>query len=127
VKGLAATFGGRFDSGLPFDLTAADGSSLDAAQSRAELKQRGYGDDVLDLLSLEPEEPGSPDKSVAPHAIFDLGLEYKLPAGYGPAVKFKAAVMNVLDTPYLYKFESSFGSTHFGRPRTVGVWASVEY
>jgi hypothetical protein len=126
-RGLAGSLGARFDSGLPFDLLAADGSSLDEAQSRAELKRRGYGDDVIDLLSLEPEEPGSPDKSVAPHAVFDLGLEYRLPMGAGPSIELRAAVLNVLDTPYLYKFESSFGSTHFGRPRTLGFWASVDY
>lgn len=124
--GLAATFGGRFDSGLPFDLTAADGSALDAAQSRAELRRRGYGDDVIGLLSLEPDEPGSPDKSVAPHAVFDLGLEYRLPLR-GPALEVRAAVLNVLDTPYLYKFESSFGSTHFGAERTFGLWVALGY
>ncbi len=127
LSGLAGSFGARFDSGLPFDLVAADGTGLDASQSRAELKRRGYGDDVMDLLSLEPEEPGSPDKSVAPHAVFDLGLEYRLPLGHGPALELHAAVLNVLDTPYLYKFESSFGSTHFGRPRTLAFRASVEY
>ncbi|MDB5051102.1 MAG: TonB-dependent receptor [Fibrobacteres bacterium] len=127
VRGLAGSFGARFDSGLPFDLVAADGSTLDEAQSRAELKRRGYGDDVIDLLALEPEEPGSPDKSVAPHAVFDLGLEYRLPLGPGPALELRAVVLNVLDTPYLYKFESSFGSTHFGRPRTLGFWASLDY
>jgi hypothetical protein len=125
--GLAGSLGARFDSGLPFDLLAADGSALDEAQSRAELKRRGYSEDVIDLLSLEPEEPGSPDKSVAPHAVFDLGLDYRLPLGPGPALELHAAVLNVLDTPYLYKFESSFGSTHFGRPRTLGLWASLEY
>lgn len=124
--GLVGTVGGRFDSGLPFDLTAADGSALDAAQSRAELRGRGYGDDVIDLLSLEPEEPGSPDKSVAPHAVFDLGLEYRLP-WRGPALEVRAAILNVLDTPYLYKFESSFGSTHFGQRRTFGLWLAMEY
>lgn len=129
--GLAGTFGGRFDSGLPFDLTAADGSALDEAQSRAELRRRGYQDDVIDLLSLEPEEPGSPDKSVAPHAVFDLGLEYRMPlrgpALRGPVLEARAAVLNVLDTPYLYKFESSFGSTHFGQRRTLGLWLAMEY
>ena len=129
AQGLMTTLGGRFDSGLPFDLNAADGSGLDAAQSRAELKRRGYGDDVIDLLSLDPEaeNPDSPDKSVAPHAVFDLGLEYKLPRSFGPALGVRAAVLNVLDTPYLYKFESSFGSTHFGQPRTLGLWVSAEY
>ncbi|MDB5104395.1 MAG: TonB-dependent receptor [Fibrobacteres bacterium] len=124
--GLAATFGGRFDSGLPFDLVGQDGMALDEGESRAELARRGYSEDVIDLLSLEPEEPGSPDKSVAPHATFDLGMEYRLPMS-GVGLEVRAAVLNVLDTPYLYKFESSFGSTHFGQTRTVGLWLAMEY
>lgn len=124
--GLSATMAGRFDSGLPFDLVGADGKGLNEADSRAELKRRGYGDDVLDLLSLEPEEPGSPDKSVAPHAVFDLGLSWR-PSVRAAGIELRAAVFNVFDTPYLQKFESSFGSTHFGAQRAYGLWASVEY
>ncbi len=123
--GFAFNWGGRFDSGLPFDLVANDGSGLDAVQSRAELKRRGYGDDVIDLLSLDPEKPGSPDKSVAPHAVFDLGLTYQVKSTPGPALEMHAAILNVLDTPYLYKFESSFGSTHFGQPRSFGLWVDL--
>ncbi len=70
--GLFATHGGRLDSGLPFDLTDRDGNGLDPEASRAELRRRGYSDDVIDLLSLESERPGSPDKAVAPHATFDV-------------------------------------------------------
>ncbi len=124
--GLSANLAGRFDSGLPFDLVGADGQGLDEAESRAELKRRGYGDDVLELLSLEPEEPGSPDKSVAPHAVFDLGLSWHPPVR-AAGIELRAAVFNVFDTPYLQKFESSFGSTHFGAQRAYGLWASVEY
>ena len=125
-RGVSGMAGGRFDSGLPFDMIGPDGNGLDADATRAELQRRGYSKDVIDLLNLESEEPGSPDKSVAPHAVFDLGLEYVLPLSR-LSLEARAAVLNVLDTPYLYKFESSFGSTHFGQPRTLGVWLALGY
>jgi outer membrane receptor protein involved in Fe transport len=118
--GVFATLGGRFDSGLPFDLVGSDGKGLSAEASRAELKSRGYSDDVIDMLSLEPEaeNPDSPDKSVAPHAVFDLlaGVDLMKLAGINARVSL--GVQNILDTPYLFKFESSFSGTHFGIPRT---------
>jgi hypothetical protein len=127
LRGLHATLGGRFDSGLPFDLADSAGNGLSPSEARAELKRRGYSDAVIDLLNLESEEPGSPDKSVAPHAVMDLGLDCRFPLRTGLALKARVAVLNVFDTDYLYKFESSFSSTHFGRPRTFGLWLAVDY
>jgi outer membrane cobalamin receptor len=119
--GFFATLGGRFDFGLPFDLTDSQGNGLDVEQSRAELRRRGYTDDVIDLLNLESEEPGSPDKSVAPHAIFDIAAGFDLQPLTGIRARVTGTVTNVFDTPYLYKFESSFGGTHFGQPRMFSV------
>ena len=126
-SGLFATLGGRFDSGLPFDLTGSNGEGLDAAQSRVELRNRGYSDEVIDLLELEAEEeePGSPDKSVAPHVIFDLAAGFDFQKLIGIRARVTATALNVLDTPYLYKFESSFGGTHFGVPRTLALRVEV--
>lgn len=113
--------GGRFDSGLPFDLTGSNGQGLDEEESRVELRNRGYSDAVIDLLDLGVELPGSPDKSVAPHMTFDVGTGIDLKKALGLPLRIGATIMNVFDTPYLYKFESSFGGTHFGRPRTLSV------
>ena len=63
-KGFFATLGGRFDSGLPFDLADSNGVGLDEAQSKAELKRRGYSDEVINLLTLTSDQPGSPMKTV---------------------------------------------------------------
>jgi hypothetical protein len=126
-SGLFAILGARFDSGLPFDLTDASGNGLTPEQARVELQRRGYGDDVIDLLSLEMEEPGSPDKAVAPHATVDLGVGFDLHELTGVRARISGVVTNVLDAPYLYKFESSFGGTHFGVPRSFAVEASVEF
>lgn len=112
---------GRFDFGLPFDLTGPNGEGLNEQESRAELRRRGYSDDVIDLLALEEEEPGSPDKAVAPHAIFDISAGYDFAVEFAVPLRLSASVLNVLDTPFLYKFESSFGGTHFGYPRMVNV------
>jgi hypothetical protein len=76
--GLFCGISGRFDSGLPFDLTGKNGLGLNPEESRAELKRRGYSDKVIDLLSLESEKAGSPDKSVAPHTIFDIMLGFDM-------------------------------------------------
>lgn len=115
---VSATFAGRFDSGLPFDLADKNGVGLDAAPSKAELERRGYSDNVINLLSLNPDKPGSPDKSVAPHAVFDIGLSANLEDFVSLPILCSATVINVLNTEYLYRFESSFGGTHFGVPRS---------
>lgn len=120
-NGVTVTLGGRFDSGLPFDLTDKNGKGLNEEDSRAELRRRGYSDDVIDLLSLEEEEPGSPDKSVSPHAVFDVGVNVDLRDAISLPLRLSASVLNVFDAKYLYKFESSFGGTHFGMPRMVQV------
>lgn len=117
IPGFSATLGGRFDSGLPFDLADENGTGLSTEASRTELLRRGYTQDVIDLLELQSEAPGSPDKSVAPHATFDLGVSLDLQRiGILPAY-LRGTIINIFDTPYLYKFESAFGGTHFGQPR----------
>lgn len=123
-SGIFALVDGRFDSGLPFDLTDASGRGPGPEASRAELRSRGYSDDVIDLLSLESERPGSPDKSVAPHVTLDVSAGIRLFKGRNRNLTLTGTVSNIFDTPYLYKFESSFGGTHFGRPRMFAVSAS---
>lgn len=118
-SGFYAGLGGRFDSGLPFDLVDTNGQGPDAERSREILKERGYTDDVIDLLELEGEQPGSPDKAVAPHATFDLMAGFDFEKDLKIPVEVRFNVTNVLDTRYLYKFESSYGGTHFGLPRML--------
>ena len=125
-RGLFAGLNGRFDSGLPFDLVGKDGKGLSPDASRVELKQRGYSDSVIDLLSLTSDQPGSPDKSVAPHVVFDLLAGYDFAASSSVPICLTATVMNILDSPFLFKFESSFGGTHFGYPRMVNVRLEVK-
>ena len=79
------------------------------------------------MLNLESDQPGSPDKSGAPHATFDMGLNYHHRVAARLLLDVRAQVLNVFDTDYLYKFESSFGGTHFGQPRTFGLWISTDY
>lgn len=126
-SGFFGLIAGRFDSGLPFDLTGPHGEALDANQSRTELLRRGYSDAVINLLDLQPETPGSPDRSVSPHATFDASAGYDFAKTLSIPVRLTLTILNVLDTPYLYKFESSFGGTHFGVPRTVALQLDVKY
>jgi outer membrane receptor protein involved in Fe transport len=123
-SGIFAVVGGRFDSGLPFDLADSTGRGLDEAESRVELRRRGYSDAVIDMLSLTSEMPGSPDKYVAPHAVFDLSIGANINL-FGPPMRVTGSVLNVLDTKYLYKFESTFGGTHFGAPRMFLLRAEI--
>lgn len=125
--GVFGQIAGRFDSGLPFDLVdPATGQGLDPEASRVELKRRGYSDAVIDMLDLNSEMPGSPDKSIAPHAVFDLSAGADL-SPFGLPVKVTAIVLNVLDTKYLYKFESTFGGTHYGVPRSYLLKADLVF
>ncbi len=124
-NGFYGTLNGRFDSGLPFDLAGKDGVGLDEAASIAELKSRGYSDAIISLLSLSPEKPGSPDKSLAPRVLFDLGLGYDFRNSFDFPLKLSANILNLLNTEFLYKFESSFSGTHYGYPRMVSVRAEL--
>jgi outer membrane cobalamin receptor len=128
-SGFFATLGGRYDSGLPFDLADSNGKGLSGDAARAELKRRGYTDDVIDLLNLnaEADRPDSPDKSVAPHMTFDVGVGYDFERTLNFPAKISATVVNIFDTAYLYKFESSFGGTHFGVPRSFSVGLQMRY
>lgn len=118
-SGFYAGLGGRFDSGLPFDLVDTNGQGPDEERSREILKERGYTDDVIDLLELKSEKAGSPDKAVAPHATFDLLAGFDFEKDLKIPVEVRFNVTNILDTRYLYKFESSYGGTHFGLPRML--------
>jgi hypothetical protein len=120
LPGFYGLISGRFDSGLPFDLVA---SSVDSA--RIILHNRGYSDDVIDMLDLNPEMPGSPDRSVKPHATFDASVGASL-SQFGIPVTIIGSVINILDTKYLYKFESTFGGTHFGTPRMFMLRAELQ-
>ncbi len=125
-SGAFATLGGRFDSGLPFDLADSNRVGLDEAQSVAELKRRGYTEDVINLLNLKSDLPGSPDKSTASHIVFDLSAGFDFGKTLSVPAKISGTLMNVLDTKYLYKFESVFGGTHFGLPRSFLLQLQVK-
>ncbi len=125
--GIFATAGGRFDSGFPFDLTGPQGQALDESQSRAELRRRGYTDQVIGLLELAPETAGSPDRSVAPHAVFDATAGCDFSQAMHVPLQLSVTVLNIFDTLYLYKFESTFGGTHFGLPRTFAARLQFTY
>jgi outer membrane receptor protein involved in Fe transport len=125
--GVFGQIAGHFDSGLPFDLVdPSTGKGLDPDASRAELQRRGYSNDVIDMLDLQSESPGSPDKSIAPHTVIDLSAGADI-SRFGLPVKVSVMVLNVLDTKYLYKFESAFGGTHYGIPRSYLLKAELVY
>jgi hypothetical protein len=124
--GVTAMLGGRFDSGLPFDLTGPNGSPLDEAGSRAELLRRGYSEKVIGALNLAPETAGSPDRAVAPHAVIDCSVSIDMRRLGALPVRLTLTMLNLLDSFYLYKFESTFGGTHFGVPRTLTGSLEVE-
>jgi hypothetical protein len=127
AKNVFASWGGRFDMGLPFDLVGKNGLGLSASEARAELQARGYSDKIIDLLNLSSEKAGSPDKAVKPHATFDVGAGYNLKSAISFPLTISANVLNIFNTTFLYKFESSFSGTHFGYPRMFVVKAEVEY
>ncbi|MCX6169780.1 MAG: TonB-dependent receptor [Ignavibacteriales bacterium] len=125
--GLFANLNTRFDSGLPFDLTDKNGVGLDEAASVAELKRRGYSDEVISLLSLTPEKPGSPDKSLKPRTIIDVAFGYNFKNISSIPLEISISILNLFDSTFLYKFESTFGGTHFGYPRMAAMKARLSF
>lgn len=127
LPGFYGLVSGRFDSGLPFDLVDTNRLGPTAARAREILLARGYSPDVIDMVDLEPEadNPTSPDHFVKPHATFDASVGASL-AQFGIPITLIGSVINILDTKYLYKFESTFGGTHFGTPRTFMIRAELQ-
>ncbi len=125
--GFFANINTRFDSGLPFDLTDKNGVGLDEAASVSELKRRGYSDEVINLLSLTPEKPGSPDKSLKPRTIVDVALGYDIRNISSIPLEISVSILNLFDSTFLYKFESTFGGTHFGYPRMAALKARLSF
>ena len=120
-EGFWAKLGFQADAGLPFDLSNGDGTSLNETQAKQILKQRGWSDAAIDLLDLSEESPGSPDRSTSPKILFDLATGWDSPETRMGILHVELGCRNVFDTPYLTRFETSLGGTHWGEPRTFFV------
>ena len=119
-----ASVGVRADAGLPFDLSNADGSSLDENGAKDALRKKGYSESTIELLDLSQEEPGSPDRSTAARVLFDLSAGWNGWEGVRGILRLEAGIRNLLDSDYLTRFETSMGGMHWGEPRTFWVAAS---
>ena len=64
---------------------------------------------------------------MAPHAIFDLLVGYDLGKLLPVDARLTLSVLNVLNTPFLYRVESALGGTHYGYARMVNVTFSARY
>ncbi len=97
-SGAWATFGGRYDSGIPADFDPAEFSSFDP-------RIRSQLDPVR--LRLKPRTLLN---AVAGVALF---RETTHP------ISLQVGVNNLTDKFYLYNFRSIFSGTHIGRPREI--------
>ncbi len=99
-SGWWASFGGRFDSGLPTALADGEYATLDPRiQPQIDpVRQRIKPRTILNII-----------------AGVDLIKESSHP------VSLEAGVNNLTDRLYLYNFHSAFSGTHIGRPREVVV------
>ena len=118
VAGFWSKLAFEADAGLPFDLRGPDGKSMGPTKARELLISRGWSPSTVDLLDLSEEEPGSPDRSTSPKILFDAGLGWDSPETRTGVFHLEAGCRNLLDTPYLTRFETSIGGTHWGAPRT---------
>ena len=94
-----ASFTGRFDSGIPFELP----EGFDAA---------AFEDPKA--LTLVNVETGRANSRLIADAMFG-GEFYKRGS---TKLELQAGVLNVFDTTYLLNFLSIFNGTHYGAPRT---------
>jgi outer membrane receptor protein involved in Fe transport len=99
-SGFWATFGGRFDSGLPTALADGEYATLDPRiQAQIDpVRQRIKPRTILNII-----------------AGVDLMKESPHP------VSLQAGVNNFTGRLYLYNFHSAFSGTHIGRPREAVV------
>jgi outer membrane receptor protein involved in Fe transport len=99
-SGVWASFGGRFDSGLPTALSEGEYSTLDPRIQAA----------------IDPER-----ERIRPRTILNVVAGLELMKESAHPVSLQAGINNLTDRLYLYNFHSAFSGTHIGRPREVVV------
>jgi outer membrane receptor protein involved in Fe transport len=101
-SGIYATFGGRYDSGVPTDVEP--GTTLD------EFVAQGFDPRLYNEIDFQRGR-------VRPRTILDFSVGADLKRNDRVSLNIQFNVQNLTNELFLYNFESVFSGTHVGYPR----------
>jgi TonB dependent receptor/Carboxypeptidase regulatory-like domain/TonB-dependent Receptor Plug Domain len=111
-SGWWASFGGRYDSGVPVD--------VEPGTTRAEFIAEGFDARLFDLVDFQRGR-------VKPRMLFNFSTGVDLRQNERVALSLAVDVQNLTDRLYVYNFESVFSGTHIGPPRQLGGRLTLKF
>ncbi|MFL6275037.1 MAG: TonB-dependent receptor [Blastocatellia bacterium] len=111
-SGWWATFGGRYDSGVPVD--------VEPGTTRAQFIAGGFDPRLFEQIDFEHGR-------VKPRTIFNFSTGVDLRQSERVALSLALDVQNLSDRLYVYNFESVFSGTHIGPPRQWGGRLTLKF
>ncbi|HXG91097.1 MAG TPA: TonB-dependent receptor [Blastocatellia bacterium] len=103
-SGWWASFGGRYDSGVPVD--------VEPGTTREQFVAEGFDPRLFDLIDFQRGR-------VKPRTVFNFSTGIDLFQQERVGVSASLDVQNLADKLFVYNFESVFSGTHIGPPRMV--------
>ena len=110
--GFYATFGGRYDSGVPTDVEP--GTTL------ADFIAQGFDPRLYNEIDFQRGR-------VRPRMVFDLSVGADLMQKERVSMNLQFDVQNLTNELFLYNFQSVFSGTHIGPPRLFSGRISVRF
>ena len=110
--GFYATFGGRYDSGVPTDVEP--GTTL------ADFITEGFDPRLYGEVDFQRGR-------VRPRTVFDLSIGADLRQKERVAINVQFDVQNLTNELFLYNFQSVFSGTHVGSPRLFSGRLSLRF
>ncbi|MFP5262553.1 MAG: TonB-dependent receptor [Blastocatellia bacterium] len=101
-SGWWASFGGRYDSGVP--------AEVEPGTTREQFAQEGFDPRLFDLVDFERGR-------IKPRTLYNFSTGIDLKQTERVSVSAALDVQNLTDRLFVYNFESVFSGTHIGPPR----------
>jgi TonB dependent receptor-like, beta-barrel/Carboxypeptidase regulatory-like domain/TonB-dependent Receptor Plug Domain len=111
-SGWWASFGGRYDSGVPVD--------VEPGTTREQFIAEGFDPRLFDLIDFQRGR-------VKPRMLFNFSTGVDLRQNEHVGLSLALDVQNLADRLYVYNFESVFSGTHIGPPREWGGRLTLKF
>jgi TonB dependent receptor len=103
-SGWWASFGGRYDSGVPTD--------VEPGTTREQFVEQGFDPRLFDLIDFQRNR-------VRPRMIYNFSTGIDLMQSERVSMSAALDAENLTDRLFVYNFESVFSGTHIGPPRQL--------
>jgi Outer membrane receptor proteins, mostly Fe transport len=111
-SGWWASFGGRYDSGVPVD--------VEPGTTREQFIAEGFDPRLFNQIDFQRGR-------VKPRTLFNFSTGIDLRQSERVALSLALDVQNLTDRLYVYNFESVFSGTHIGPPRQWGGRLTLKF